>query len=233
MRPVEKGVYLGKFAEHGDAKPELINRLGKHCCYCEAFGEATALDVEHIYPQKAHPKRAKEWDNFLLSCKSCNSKKNSHLGSGKQRALMKRYLWSHTDNTARAFQYHGDGRVEPAPTASAPVRKLAEATIKMIGSLSSPAAAGPFEDLSIAYTGVSIRSEVWAEIAEIKKCYVANPSPGLARALANLAVARGYFSIWMEVFKDRPEYRRELIVAFKADPKCFDAASNTVPKGRT
>jgi len=50
--------------------------------------------------------------------------------------------------------------------------------------------------------------------------------------LAAIAVRLGYFSIWMEVFHDRPEFRGELIAAFKADSRCFDQNTRALPKGR-
>jgi uncharacterized protein (TIGR02646 family) len=232
MKPVDKGKSPGAFADYGEAKPELVARLGKSCSYCEAFGEPAGLDVEHIYPKDPHPTRAKIWDNFLLSCKSCNSKKAAYLGNGKQRGLNERYLWPHLDNTMRALRYLKDGRVAPAPRVSPAVRKLAEATIAMVGSLSSPAAAKSYEKMAIAYSGVSLREEIWAMVEGFKNDYLADPTAARAHLFAKGAVRQGYFSIWMAVFKDRPEFRRELIKEFKADPNCFDGATRPVRKGR-
>lgn len=44
------------------------------CNYCEN-NEAT--DVEHIYPKSLFPERAFRWDNYLLSCGTCNTKYKS------------------------------------------------------------------------------------------------------------------------------------------------------------
>ena len=41
------------------------------CNYCEN-NEAT--DIEHIYPKSFSPERAFRWENYLLSCSTCNSK---------------------------------------------------------------------------------------------------------------------------------------------------------------
>jgi uncharacterized protein (TIGR02646 family) len=232
MKPVQKGPAPRRYSAYGEAKPDLIDRLGPHCSYCEVHGQPTALDVEHIYPQKAHHERATQWENFLIACKSCNSKKNSHLGPGRQRGLHQRYLWPHLDNTARAFVYSSDGRVSVAANLPASMQKLAEKTMEMAGFMSNPAAARKYSQRAIAYSGVSIRHEIWGQAESIKADYLANPLPTHAQSLANLAAKIGYFSVWMQVFHDRPDFRRELIRAFKADPQCFDHATQGVQRGR-
>jgi uncharacterized protein (TIGR02646 family) len=232
MKPVTKGPPPRRYSSYKDAKPDLIHQLGSHCSYCEVFGAPTFLDVEHIYPKHAHPRHKNDWDNFLIACPSCNSKKNSHLGSGRQRGLTKRFLWPHLDNTLRAFRYFSDGRVVPAASLARSHRKLASNTIEMVGFMVSPAKARAYSARSIAYTGASIREEVWREVESIRTDYLDRPSASRARFFANHAAKRGYFSIWMEVFRDRPEFRRELISSFKADPACFGRNTQTVPKGR-
>lgn len=232
MKPVCRGVSRKRYSTYVEAKPELIRRLGQHCSYCEAYRVPTAIDVEHIYPKKAHPRLENSWDNFLLACESCNSKKNKYLGSGRQRALHRRYLWPHIDNTARAFRYYSDGRVSPAPNLPALVQKLAAKTIEMVGFMSSPANAKKYDQLSVSYTGASLRKDAWDQAASIRVDYLLNPTPVRAFHLAGYAVKIGYFSVWMEVFHDRPEFRLQLVAAFKADRKCFGKKTRTVRKGR-
>lgn len=232
MKPVDKGSAPRLYTNYGEAKPHLIDRLGSHCSYCEAFCAPTALDVEHIYPKGAHPTRENDWDNFLISCKSCNSKKNSFLGAGRQRSLHHRFLWPHLDNTARAFKYVSDGSVAPAAGLDAGVDAMARRTMDMVGAMISPAKAIGFEQLAIAYTAASRREEVWRQAQEVRGDYIASPSTSRAQLFARLSAQIGYFSIWMEVFADRPEFKRELISAFKADPACYDQACNPVARGR-
>lgn len=232
MKPVEKGPAPQRYSNYRDAKPHLIDRLGSHCSYCEAYGVPTALDVEHIYPKDPHPLHENSWDNFLIACKSCNSKKNSYLGSRRQRALRDRFLWPHIDNTARAFRYLSDGSVAPAPGLSPDLQKLAEGTIDMVGAMTDPAKAKSYDQLAIAYSAASIREEIWRQVQTVKADYLKDPQPNRARSFAGLAVLIGHFSIWMEVFSDRSEFRRELIAAFKADPACFDHTASPVIRGR-
>ena len=50
----------------------------------------------------------------------------------------------------------------------------------------------------------------------------------LAEALVRLALATGFFSVWMEVFRDNPAIRNRLIDAFPGtrDSGCFDLQSS-------
>jgi hypothetical protein len=52
----------------------------------------------------------------------------------------------------------------------------------------------------------------------------AAPDPGLVReAIVELALARGFFSVWMEAFDDDTAVRRGLIEAFAGTARtCFD-----------
>lgn len=232
MKPVNKGGAPDAFSRHGEAKRHLAARIGEHCSYCEMGAAAKLLDVEHIYPMKPHPKLALSWRNFLLACKTCNTYKSKHLGNDRQKGLWKRFLWPHHENTFRAFEYHSDGRVEVRSGLPPHVETAALATRKMSGLMSSPAVASDYDDLGVAYDGISIRKEAWETATEARVNYLASPTSGWSVAIANIATKIGHFSIWMEVFHDRVEVRRELIRAFKADPNCFDANTQPLVKGR-
>lgn len=232
MKPVAKGDAPDKYSRYGDAKPDLIGKIGQQCSYCEAPGKPQSLHVEHIYPKKPHPKRETEWENFLLSCVTCNSYKNKHLGDKRQRSLAKRYLWPHLDNTFFAFIYKSDGSVGVNPALSVENQILADAILKMAGILKSPAAAKDYEDLAIAYDGIDNRAEAWAIVVSQRRNYVKDPTPQGVADIAQLAPKIGYFSIWMTVFGDRPEVRQALIASFKADSNCFDANTAPILKGR-
>lgn len=232
MKPVRKGVMRRNFTKYGEAKEHLLEKIGQHCSYCEAFGVPQNLDVEHIYPKKPHPELELKWKNFLIACKSCNSSKNNHLGSGRQTRLESRYVWPHIDNTFRAFEYFPDGSVEIRKGLKKAAKQAAEATRDMVGLLSSPAKAVGYSKRGIAYDGVRKRSQQWKQASNFKAIYLNDPSPFNATVIADAAMQMGYFSIWMEVFSDRPEMRKELIRAFKADAACFDANFQPVKKGR-
>ena len=42
----------------------------KNCTYCE---HNEADDIEHIYPKKLFPNRAFIWENYILTCRQCNT----------------------------------------------------------------------------------------------------------------------------------------------------------------
>jgi len=207
--------------------------LGAHCSYCERAGVPQDLHVEHVYPAQAHPSLATQWKNFLVACNTCNTYKRLHLGDGRQRSLLMRYLWPHIDNTAIAFQYKSTGAVEIAASVPPHLRRAAELTRDMSGLMRSPAKAANYAALGVAYDGISQRSEVWRQALGFRQMFLSNPTAFNATMIADGASSIGHFSVWMEVFRDRPDVRRELIRAFKADQNCFDPATTApVAKGR-
>jgi uncharacterized protein (TIGR02646 family) len=233
MKPVNKPPNRRTYSPYDTAKPALLHALGGHCSYCERAGAPQDLHVEHIYPAKAHPAQATKWNNFLVACNTCNTYKRLHLGDGRQRSLLKRYLWPHTDNTASAFHYKSTGNVEIAATVPAHLVRAAELTRDMAGLLLSPAKASGYAKLGVAYDGTSRRSQVWRQASGFRQQFLQNPTAANAVVIANGAASIGYFSIWMEVFTDQPVMRRELIRAFQADQNCFDPATTApVQKGR-
>ena len=235
MKPVNKGTTVAGFRSYDQAKPDLIDRLGPFCSYCECPGSVTQLHVEHIYPEAntAHPKRAKNWRNFLLACATCNTYKRLHLGDGQQLKLLSRSLWPHVDNTLNAFTYLPDGRVEIRQGIGAVVSALAEELREMAGLLKSPARAQGYQNIGIAYDGINRRKEA-REIAEnALVVFTENPSPAQLRSIRDTCRKSGYFSIWMEVFQAHQDVRQALIDECKAASECFDpATTQALARGR-
>lgn len=233
MKPVSKQASNRRYSPYGSAKPDLLDALGEHCSYCERSGDPQDLHVEHIYPAIAHPARSTSWDNFLVSCNTCNIYKRLYLGDGRQRSLLTRYLWPHLDNTANAFCYKSTGEVEIASSVPAQYKRAAELTRDMTGLLRSPAKAKTYAKLGISYDGASKRTQIWGQASGFRQQFLQNPTAANAKVIADGASLIGYFSIWMEVFHDQTTMRKELIRAFKADPACFDPTTTApIPKGR-
>jgi uncharacterized protein (TIGR02646 family) len=232
MKPVKKDPDFRRYSPYDKAKPELLKALGEHCSYCERPGAPQDLHVEHIYPKDPHPAHEELWDNFLLACNTCNSCKHAYQGSGRQRNLYGRFVWPHRENTYRAFSYKASGAVEIAAAVPVGLVSVVERTREMVGLLVSPAKAATYQKLGIAYDGAKRRSQMWNMAEGFRTMYLTKPIPADAAVIANGAARLGYFSVWMEVFHDRREMRRELIRAFNADPACFNAATQPIPKGR-
>jgi len=232
MKPVHKGKPIKIFSTYQRAKPSLLRAIGLQCSYCEEPGTPKTLDVEHIYCKVAHPKRAHDWENFLVSCKSCNSYKHVHLGSSVQTNLEGRFLWPHLDNTFLAFRYFPDGRVELAKNLAASAHSQCGIdTLAMCGLMKSPKAALQYQP-DIAYDSMRLRKEAW-EIAHMQReAYRITKGKISLNKLAKNAKKIGHFSIWMQVFKGVPEVCKVLVKHFKADRKCFDSQFRPISKGR-
>lgn len=235
MKPVKKRPSEKVFSKYQNAKPDLVADVGGYCSYCEmGNGHPALLDVEHIYPQKSHEKLEKRWRNFLLSCSTCNTYKAKAQGGERQHKILKKHLWPHLDNTFNAFKYTDSGLIEIAPGLPSNLVNLAQQTLDMIGLLKSPARAKDYEEISLAYSGADLRADMWKVATNRKKVYESK-NGGLPEAsyIALEASKMGYFSVWMEVFRDRPEVRKELIRVFRADPNCFDPiTTQPLRKGR-
>lgn len=112
------------------------------------------------------------------------------------------------------------------------MKNAARRTRDMVGLLLSPANAAPYKALAIACDGIEIRKEIWGIVVLQKNAYLRAPSLAKAQSMSLMAVRIGHFSIWMEVFRERKEVRKELIRTFKADPQCFSRNSTAKKKGR-
>jgi uncharacterized protein (TIGR02646 family) len=60
---------------HQEIKAQLQEMSHRKCVYCEKPVADSPQHVEHFRPQSIYPRLAYEWDNLLLACTSCNSKK--------------------------------------------------------------------------------------------------------------------------------------------------------------
>lgn len=118
------------------------------------------------------------------------------------------------------------------PNGNAWLVPVVETTRDMVGLLLSPAVADNYQKLGIAYDGATKRSQMWGMAQGFRAMFMNNPTQAHAATIANGAAIMGYFSVWMEVFTGIITVRRELIRAFKADPSCFDASTQPIPKGR-
>lgn len=115
MRPVDKGDVPTdekdepkKFSKYGEARPDLIRRLGSFCSYCE-MELKDGTEVEHVQPKSRKRDLEKEWSNFLLACKRCNTRK------GSKPVNLADHVWPDQDNTLLAFVYTADNCVAVNP----------------------------------------------------------------------------------------------------------------------
>ncbi|MCI8856627.1 MAG: HNH endonuclease [Clostridiaceae bacterium] len=88
MRPINKGVSpYKKIPNYSDALPFLEKCIGLYCSYCE-FRIDRVPEVEHII-SKSEGGDKTAWDNLLLGCKYCNSRKSKKITQHNK----DEYLW--------------------------------------------------------------------------------------------------------------------------------------------
>lgn len=228
MRPVNKGDAPPdakgrpkKYARYQDAKTDLLQRLGKYCSYCE-MELKTGLAVEHVQPKSAKKSLEREWSNFLLGCVHCNSRK------GKKPVQLDECLWPDCDNTQRAFEYQTlTNTVAVAATVRGKNKSRAAKLIELVGLDNIPKTWN--EDPRF-----DERRTVWAKAMMAKNdlwsCR-ADEHPRIRQLILEMAVPRGFFSVWMTVFEDDPATRKLLIDAFLGTASdCFDNTTTKLVK---
>lgn len=216
MRPVERGSAPAGLATYEEMSSPLLKRLGRYCSYCE-YSVPHAPHVEHIVPKKAYPSWRNRWDNLLVSCTYCNSRKGSKKPTP---ADIDNYLWPTRDNTTRAFLYTN---IVPEVNASlTPPLQNQAALLRGLVKL------GALDD-----DRAKTRAEVFVRAQYYFSKMSHAPDVALLReTIVDLAVATGFFSIWIEVFATDVDTRRALIKAFLGTAQdCFDPVT-TAPVAR-
>lgn len=226
MRPVKRGDVPKDgsgvdivFKKHGEARRYLIIRMGDYCSYCE-IGLHSAIDVEHVLPQKHNSGLSLVWTNFLLACTYCNRAK------WDDDIKLADYFWPDRDNTARAFVYRVDRAPQVADGLSGPQKAIAQKTLELTGLDCEP---GGIRPPSSADRRWLKRREVWGvALRQLKKLRAGEID---REAVMHVAIGRGFWSVWMQVFCDDKDMRQLLINAFLVTPtNCFDASTNPIPR---
>jgi 5-methylcytosine-specific restriction endonuclease McrA len=237
MRPVRRGKspINGNYSGYEKAKPDLINRIGSgwhnniqissYCSYCER-PIALYLAVEHIQPKglkingiKPYDSLKGTWKNFLLACWNCNNDK------GSQDVLLSDVLLPDRDNTFIAYEYLKDGTID----IKAPIGYLydcAERTLKLVGLDKKPSPVLDSNNNEIALDRITQRKNAWLLASLYKSKLDLQPNNQFAKdVIISLALATGFFSIWMTVFENDADMRNRLIDSFAGtrDSGCFDS----------
>jgi len=222
MRPVDKGAAPAKYTNYQDAGPDLQNRLGDYCSYCERQIE-THLAVEHIQPKSKASALLNDWANFLLGCVNCNSSK------GDTPVNLSDYLWPDCDNTLRAFEYLPGGLVQPNSTLPQSIQTKAQAMIELVGLDKYPG--NPGREPTIKDKRWQRRFEVWQLAEKDRQRLIINDSQDMRELIVENALGRGMFSIWWTVFAGDVDMRRRLREAFAGtDSGCFDTNEGLQPR---
>lgn len=211
MRPVNKGEAPKiQFKKYQEAEPYLEVRLGAYCSFCE-FPLKHVPEVEH---KEAKAKGGDElaWENLLLSCKYCNTRKGTVVAKGDKN----KYLWPDEDDTFHAFSYDMD------------IPQLNETYLQKQGKIERQKAENLFNLLKLDNVPktpttkdrrFATRNEARNYALECREGWRrvkgTREKEQYLRLIKMLAQSSGFFSVWMNIFKDDAEVKKTLITVFK------------------
>ncbi|MDH5397061.1 MAG: HNH endonuclease [Cyclobacteriaceae bacterium] len=202
MRPVDKGKSPNVYKNWKDARNDLAIRLGWYCSYCE-MPVSNMLEVEHIVPRN-HGGAPLSWENFLISCKYCNTIKSDNNTSRDG------YLWPDRDNTDLAFNYSEKNIIEPEQE-NGFIEKAANATIKLLGLDRRP---GGTNEPTDADTRWILRLQAWLIAKLSLENWKKLPDQNMADQIAKTAFGTGFYSVWKKVFENEPQVIDAFIKVF-------------------
>lgn len=219
MRPVTREKQPNGATRYDDMRPFLLVHWGKYCTYCELpIGHQPAVD--HILPRDRFPEYVDLWENLLLSCSHCNSRKGAEFPTPQ---TLDDYLWPTKDNTARAFKY-----VNIFPELADGLPKEHREMARQLHDLLKLDATGDLRE--------DERRQAYAEATKWRTRLMTAKDPSLVReAIVEIAQGKGFFSVWMAVFFQDLEMRKLLIAAFPGTARdCFNDKTEPVarPGGR-
>lgn len=206
MRPLTKEYYTDhkdQYTPYGNAKVDLFKAIGAYCSYCERQGHFSALSVEHIHDKSKHSDLENDWDNFLLACINCNSIK------GTKEVDFEKMFFPTNDDTFSIFRLLDGGFIQIHPDLPDLDSVKAKRLLDLVGVNRYP-----------GITGYSPKDKRWEErksVWELAVRYLRKYEENLVdeETLLDLAKSKGFWSVWMTVFKDQKEFVKKLIQSFK------------------
>lgn len=217
MRLVDKGESPEvQLKEYQDALPHLEKRIGLYCSYCE-MPIKHVPEVEHI-EAKSSGGAELEWTNLLLSCKYCNTRKGTFVKAGEG----DKYLWPDRDDTFHAFSYQ---ELIPEVNSYYLKNKNDGSYEKAIGlyqllKLDNEPRAGSKDRRFFQRN--EARNNAKESRRVLSKMQTTEDRKDMMMACIRLALATGFFSVWMYEFQGEEEFRRKLVEAYIGTRKpCF------------
>ena len=219
MRPVNRGDIPKNddgtdkiYQDYSYAKDDLKHRLDNYCSYCEA-DTSNQVDIEHIIPKEIANELKNEWSNFLLACKVCNRLK------GFKNKTRDGYIFPDTHNTAYAYKYT-QTKVIVNDELSEDEKILAQNTIDLV-DLNRKKDTKDRDDDRIK------RSQVWNKALDSLQDYKELNKDQMIRQIGRSV--EGFVSSWLEVFKDHPEVKKEILENKSGTAmECYDDDFNPI-----
>jgi len=199
MRSINKGASPQIYTDYHDARNDLADKLGWYCSYCE-MSVSNMIEVEHIHPI-ANGGNELDWNNFLLSCKYCNTVKRTRNLSRAG------YLWPDVDNTILAFKYSENEVITPSEGLSDDITNFAVESINLFGLNRAPGLPNEPTDRDTRW---KLREEVRGIINDSYNNWIESPTLPMARQIALTALGSGFYSLWIENFKNIPDVKNAI-----------------------
>lgn len=222
MRPVDKGsspyVSINKYSE---ALPFLEEKIGSFCSFCE-FPIDHVPEVEHKIAKNQNGPLT-DWENLLLGCKYCNTRKKEIIGINP----MSIWLWPDSDNTFRAFNYDGGiPKVNPSLEGDVKIKAMRMFTdLKLDNIPRGKDRDRRFSKRNNAFSKANKALITWQNAKENGNC------EDVKNIILELATSSGFFSVWMNVFRDDSDMKIGFISVFTGTGKsCFDFSGNPLPR---
>ncbi|NJK32339.1 MAG: HNH endonuclease [Deltaproteobacteria bacterium] len=189
--------------------------MGDYCSFCE-MPLAAALAVEHIRCKDSNLDLELEWTNFLLACPSCNSTKGTKVDTAED---VQRYSWPHLNRTFDLFDYTR-GIIRVVVDADPELAGRAKAVDELVGLSRRPGAGlTRAQVLRGSDNRYKKRRETWDEAIAARQDLREQDSPIVRRQILATARARGFWSVWMTVFRDDEQMQAALCEAFAGTAK--------------
>jgi hypothetical protein len=228
MRPVNKGYApYSSISDYGEALPFLERAIGLYCSYCE-FPLIHVPEVEHIVSKK-HGGELTDWNNLLVSCKYCNTRKKAIIN----KANVDEYLWPDQYNTALAYNYENgvptvneDNLINIDPSGDA--LKKAQNLFDLIKLDNIPLLREKDRRARERNRAFECALDSLVDYQKGKEMYP-EQIEALSKQIIRTAIYSGFFSIWTTIFAEEPEILRALINAFPGTEKSF-FDENGLPK---
>ncbi len=214
MRPVDKGKSPYKsIKDYHDAEPYLTEKIGAYCSYCE-FPISHVPEVEHK-ESKNSGGALTDWNNLLLACKYCNTRKKEYVKKGETNEC----IWPDMHNTFMAYTYE-DG-----------MPKVNKAYLEVIGNDTLQKAQNLYDAVKLGNIPTAgqkdrrlLKRREALNLAIIafnnwKDAKNSCLEDAFVDSIVEQAKAIGFFSVWMMIFKDIPKIREALVKGFAGTKK--------------
>jgi hypothetical protein len=221
-------------ADYKDWRQDLLDCLGNWCCYCN-MPLTDSPQVEHVSPKNPQPGHAAgaylDWENMVLACGPCNRAKSN------KPILEAHFYMPDTHNTHLVFEYFvvlhpirpGKFACIPRPNAHAQIDEdRAKRTIELCKLDTIKKGDDRATDLRWHY-----RFEAWTYAQDCKADWDEWGKQMAAQfipLLTKVALGKGFFSVWLQVFDQVPVVCQALIKAFPGTANCFDVDGRPIPR---